>query len=30
MKVSIMPEKLHELMTAGEFRDLVDFLSTLK
>jgi putative heme-binding domain-containing protein len=29
-KVSIMPEKLPERMTRQEFRDLVEFLSTLK
>ena len=30
LKTSIMPEKLHELMTPSEFRDLVAYLETLK
>ena len=30
MPVSIMPEKLHETMTATELRDLIAFLETLK
>ena len=30
LKTSIMPEKLHELMTSDEFRDLIAFLETLK
>ena len=30
LKTSIMPEKLHESMTADEFRDLVAYLETLK
>lgn len=29
-KLSIMPEKLHEAMTATEFRNLIAFLETLK
>jgi len=29
-KISLMPEKLVERMTAAEFRDLVAFLETLK
>jgi hypothetical protein len=29
-KTSIMPEKLYELMTASEFRDLIAFLQSLK
>ena len=30
LKTSIMPEKLHELMTPSEFRDLIAYLETLK
>ena len=30
LKTSIMPEKLHEAMTADEFRDLIAFLASLK
>ncbi len=30
LKTSIMPEKLHESMTADEFRDLIAYLETLK
>ncbi|WP_010584897.1 PVC-type heme-binding CxxCH protein [Schlesneria paludicola] len=30
MKTSVMPEKLHETMSVGEFRDLLTFLETLK
>ena len=30
LKTSIMPEKLHEAMTADEFRDLITFLESLK
>lgn len=30
LKTSIMPEKLHELLTPDEFRDLIAFLETLK
>lgn len=30
LKTSIMPEKLHELLTPNEFRDLIAFLETLK
>jgi hypothetical protein len=29
-RVSIMPEKLQEGLTAEEFRDLVEFLSSLR
>jgi putative membrane-bound dehydrogenase-like protein len=30
LKTSIMPEKLHELMTASEFLDLIAYLTSLK
>ena len=30
VKTSIMPDKLHELMSDAEFRDLIAFLETLK
>ena len=30
LKTSIMPDKLHELMTDAEFRDLIAFLEALK
>lgn len=30
LKTSIMPEKLHEAMEPGEFRDLIKYLETLK